>query len=135
MSAMSSIYQRAMGAEFEKLHPKIQERFGFSSVDGIAAIGTGVMERIWHGPFYTLPFLVLGSWRRIMFPASGVNVPFRIENYAYQDRYGRETVTWIRKFQFPRRIRRFDATMVYSRQRNLIVDYLGTHQHLAVDIH
>lgn len=29
----------------------------------------------------------------------------------------------------------FDATMVYSTQRNRIVDYLGTHQHLAVDIH
>ncbi|HYD00067.1 MAG TPA: DUF4166 domain-containing protein, partial [Phycisphaerales bacterium] len=31
--------------------------------------------------------------------------------------------------------RRFDATMIYSEERGLIVDYLGTHQHLAVDIH
>jgi hypothetical protein len=69
-----------------------------------------------------------------MFPVRGVNVPFRIENYAYLDRYGRETVTWIRRFQFPGRERRFDATMIYSRKRERIVDYLGTHQHLAVDI-
>jgi hypothetical protein len=124
-----------MGAEFKQLHPKIQERFGFSSTDGIAAIGTGTMERVWRGRFYTLPFLLFGSWRRIMFPASGQNISFRLENYAYQDSFGRETVTWIRKFQFPNKLRRFDATMILSRQRNLIVDYLGTHQHLAVDIH
>jgi hypothetical protein len=132
---MSSIYQRVMGKDFEKLHPKIQERFGFSSADGIASIGTGVMERVWRGKFYTLPFLLLGSWRSIMFPASGQNVPFQLENYAYQDSFGRETVTWIRKFQFPNKLRRFDATMIYSEQRQRIVDYLGTHQHLAVDIH
>lgn len=131
---MTSIYQRVLGKDFEKLHPKMQERFGFSSADGIASIGQGVMERVWRGRFYTLPFLLLGSWRRIMFPASGQNVPFQVENYAYRDRFGRETVTWIRKFQFPNRLRRFDATMIYSEDRKLIVDYLGTHQHLAVDI-
>ena len=92
------------------------------------------MEEIWHGRFYTLPFLYLGSWRRIMFPEHGRNVPFSIENYAYADRFGRETVTWIRRFQTGRG-RRFDAYMIYSEQRGLIVDYLGTHQHLAVDIH
>lgn len=133
--SMTSIYQQAMDSEFGKLHPKVQERFGFSSAGGIAAIGTGMMERVWRGRLYTLPFLLLGSWRSIMFPASGVNIPFRLENYAYRDTLGRETVTWIRKFQFPNRLRRFDATMVYSTQRDRIVDYLGTHQHLAVDIH
>lgn len=131
---MTSIYQHVLGKDFERLHPKMQERFGFSSADGIASIGRGVMEQVWRGRFFTLPFLLLGSWRRIMFPASGQNIPFQLENYAYQDRFGRETVTWIRKFQFPNRVRRFDATMIYSKERNLIVDYLGTHQHLAVDI-
>jgi len=131
---MTSIYQTALGSEFNRLHPEIQRRFGFSSKDRIASIGTGTMDRVWHGRFYTLPFLALGSWRNIMFPVRGVNVPFRIENYAYLDRYGRETVTWIRRFRFPGRERRFDATMIYSRKRERIVDYLGTHQHLAVDI-
>lgn len=132
---MTSIYQRAMGDEFQKLHPEIQRRFRVSSEDNIASIGTGVMDTVWRGRFYTIPFLALGAWRNIMFPASSENVPFRVENYAYKDTFGRETVTWIRKFQFPDTMRRFDATMIYSRQRDLIVDYLGTHQHLAVDIH
>ena len=130
---MPSIYQQALGSDFEKLHPKIQERFGFSSEDGIASIGSGVMDEIWRGRFYTVPFLYFGTWRRIMFPEYGRNIPFSIENYAYQDNFGRETVTWIRTFESRKR-RRFDAYMVYSESRGCIVDYLGSHQHLAVDL-
>jgi hypothetical protein len=131
---VTSIYQKSLEAEFNRLHPEIQKRFGFSSEDGIASVGRGVMERVWRGRAYTLPFLAVGSWRRIMFPNRGCNIPFTIENYAYRDRFGRETVTWVRTFELPKRTRRFDATMIHSRQRGTIVDYLGTHQHLAVDI-
>lgn len=130
---MTSIYQHALGADFQQLHPKIQKRFGFSSDDRVASIGTGVMEEIWRGPFYTVPFLSVGAWRRIMFPDYGRDVPFTIENYAYRDSLDRETVTWIRTFA-NRKSRRFDAYMIYSQHRNCIVDYLGTHQHLAVDL-
>ena len=131
---MSSIYQKALGSDFEKLHPEIQKRFGFDSNDKIASIGKGIMQNVWHGKLYTLPFLYIGTWRNIMFPQSGKNIPFTIENYAYKDKFGRETVTWVRKYQFPSRQRRFDATMIYSEKRKRIVDYMGTHQHLAVDI-
>lgn len=130
---MGSIYEAVLGSEFKKLHPKIQERFGFSSVDGIAAIGTGVMDEVWRGRFYTLPFLYIGTWRRIMFPEVGRNIPFQIENYAYKDGLGRETVTWLRTFRSSK-VRRFDAYMIYSPSRRCIIDYLGDHQHLAVDI-
>lgn len=129
-----SIYEEVLGAEFSRLHPKIQDRFGFDSASGKRAIGRGVMEEVWHGAFYTLPFLLLGTWRNIMFPERGRNVPFTIENWAYLDTFGRETVTWLRTFRVGRG-RRFDAYMVRDPARNLIVDYLGTHQHLAVDIH
>lgn len=131
---MASIYQQVLGPDFQKLHPQIQKRFGFNSEDKIVSIGTGVMHKVWYGKAYTLPFLYIGTWRNIMFPQKGKDIPFTIENYAYKDKFGRETVTWIRKYQFPNRERRFDATMIYSKKRNLIVDYLGTHQHLAVDI-
>ena len=130
---VNSIYQKVLGSDFHRLHPKIQQRFGFSSRDRVACIGRGIMEIVWHGMPYTLPFLYLGSWRSIMFPEQGKNVPFSIENYAFQDSFGRETVTWIRRFQ-TRTARRFDAYMIYSEERRRIVDYLGTHQHLAVDI-
>jgi Domain of unknown function (DUF4166) len=133
-AAVSSIYRRALGPDFDRLHPMIQRRFGFSSADGVASIGTGVMEELWRGRAYTLPFLRIGTWRNIMFPDRARDVAFTVENYAYVDRFGRETVTWIRTFQFRERPRRFDASMIYSEQRGRIVDYLGNRQHLAVDI-
>jgi len=130
---MTSIYQRALGRDFQKLHPQIQRRFGFSSEERVVAIGRGTMQRVWHGGAHLRPFLQLGATRHIMFPESGLEVPFQVRNYAYRDSFGRETVTWIREFRFSP-MRRFDAYMVYSRKRNCIIDYLGTHQHLAVEL-
>jgi hypothetical protein len=70
-----------------------------------------------------------------MFPDQGRDVPFQIDNHAYVDGFGRETVTFVRTMAIgPGRRRRFDATMIYSERRRRIVDYLGTHQHLAVDL-
>jgi hypothetical protein len=130
---MTSIYQQVLGSDFARLHPQIQRRFGLSSRDGLAAVGTGTMDDVWRGPAYTVPFLLVGSWRRIMFPERGRQVPFTIENYAFVDPFGRETVTWIRTFEVHKR-RRFDAYMINASGRRCIVDYLGTHQHLAVDL-
>ncbi|MEM6785158.1 MAG: DUF4166 domain-containing protein [Bacteroidota bacterium] len=130
---MNSIYRRALGSDFDRLHPMIQRRFGLSSDGPRASIGRGVMEEVWRGKPYTLPFLYLGTWRNIMFPDRMRDVPFTIENYAYRDPLGRETVTWVRTFSGARP-RRFDAYMIYSEDRGRIIDYLGTHQHLAVDI-
>jgi Domain of unknown function (DUF4166) len=129
---MTSIYQQALGADFDRLHPRLQERFGFSSADNVCQIGTGVMTDIWRGPFWTLPFLLIGSTRRVLFPSRGKQIPFTISNYAYADSFGRETVTWSRRFKMRNRIRAFDATMILSNERGKIIDYLGTHQHLAV---
>jgi hypothetical protein len=56
----------------------MQRRFGLSADGGVASIGTGVMEDLWHGAAYTLPFLYVGTWRCIMFPERGRNVPFTI---------------------------------------------------------
>jgi hypothetical protein len=130
---VTSIYQRALGADFDRLHPRIRERFALTSKARRAAIGRGTMTDVWRGRFYTLPFLRVGTWRNIMFPEQGRDVPFEIENWAYRDALGRETVTWLRTFH-TRRTRRFDAYMIYSERRGRIVDYMGTHQHLAVDI-
>jgi len=46
-----------------------------------------------------------------MFPEYGTNIPFKIENYAYVDKFGRETVTGIRTFHTSKS-RRFDAYMI-----------------------
>ena len=130
-----SIVQRALGPDFDRLHPRIREQYDIASASNAAFVGNGIMESIWHGRWYIVPFLHIGSWRRILFPETGHEVPFEIRNHAYLDRFGRETVTWKRTFQFPARQREFDEYFIFSEQRGRPVLYAGTHQHLAVDLH
>ncbi|PWW66793.1 DUF4166 domain-containing protein [Actinokineospora spheciospongiae] len=131
---MTSIFRRALGGDFDRLHPRLRERFGFAAGDGRGCVGTGVMRRIWPRAGIARPLLALGASRNILFPEQGTDIPFTIENHAYLDRYGRDTLTFVRTFEFPHRRRRFDATMVYNDERGCVVDYLGTHQHVAVDL-
>ena len=131
---MTSIFARALGSDFDRLHPCIQARFGFDSSAGYGSVGRGVMDEIWRGGRWTVPFLATGSRRHIMFPDIGRNVPFTIENHAFVDDFGRETISMVRTFALPRRTRRFDAWMVFSEGRGRIVDYLGSHEELAVDL-
>lgn len=130
----TSIFERALGDDFSQLHPKIQERFGFTSSDHIAQIGRGTMHQITRGSALTVPFTCVGATRNLLFPERGVEVPFTIANYAYVDSFGRETVTFHRQFDFANMPRVFDATMIFSDKYDVIVDYLGTHQHIATEL-
>ncbi|MFG3252929.1 DUF4166 domain-containing protein [Streptomyces sp. NPDC048172] len=131
---MTSIFQRALGADFDRLHPQLRRRFAVGLDSGESCVGRGVMDRVWHRGGWVRPFLAVGASRHILVPSAGRDIPFTIENVPYLDSYGRETVTFVRTFAFPRGARRFDATMVYSEERDRVVDYLGTHQHLATDL-
>ncbi|GAA1959584.1 DUF4166 domain-containing protein [Agromyces allii] len=129
---MTSIFETALGDDFARLHPMLQRRFGVSLDSGEACIGRGVMSEIRRGPWWTVPFLQIGRLRNILVPDVGTDVPFRIDNHPYLDPFGRETVTFVREYDIGGRRRRFDATMILVEGR--VVDYLGTHQHLAVDL-
>jgi hypothetical protein len=129
---MTSIFERAMGDEFQRLHPMMRRRFGVGLDSGEACIGRGEMTVIRRGPWWTVPFLQIGRLRNILIPDVGYSIPFTIENYPYRDPFGRETVTFVREYKLGRRRSRFDATMILDHGR--VLDYLGTHQHLAVDL-
>ena len=129
---MTSIFEAALGDDFSRLHPMMQKRFGVGLDAGYACVGTGVMTRIRRGPWWVVPFLHIGKLRNILIPDVGQDVPFTIENYPYLDPFGRETVTFVREYRVRRKPSRFDATMILSDGR--VLDYLGTHQHLAVDL-
>ncbi|MFE2518713.1 DUF4166 domain-containing protein [Streptomyces mirabilis] len=124
-----------MGADFDRLHPELRRRFSVGLAGGEACTGHGVMDRVWHGRGFVKPFLALGGTRNILVPRAGRNVPFMIENVPYADTFGRETVSFVRTFDLPGRSRRFDAQMVLSPKGDRVLDYLGTHQHLASDLH
>jgi hypothetical protein len=130
---MTSILEKALGPEFARLHPRLREQYGFTSRDDRCFRARGVMDSVWRGRWFMVPFLAIGATRRVMFPDTGSNVPFTVCNYAYVDSHGRETLTWTRDFEF-RRTRRFDETLVYSDKRARAVIYAGTHQHVAVDL-
>ncbi|UZX02105.1 DUF4166 domain-containing protein [Arthrobacter sp. CDRTa11] len=132
---MASIFELAMGQDFHRLHPMLQKRFGVDAEAGYACVGHGLFSEVRRGAWWTVPFLRLGAYRNILFPDRGDNIPFTIENYPYVDGFGRPTVTFVRTLELPgARTRRFDATMVFSPDSGGIVDYLGTHQHLATDL-
>ncbi|GAA3037514.1 DUF4166 domain-containing protein [Streptomyces glomeratus] len=132
---MTSIFRTVMGADFERLHPRLQRRFSVGTASGRACTGRGVMDRVWHGRSFAKPFLALGGTRNILVPRQGRDVPFVIENVPYTDTFGRETVSFVRTFRFPSRACRFDAQMVLSPKGDRVLDYLGTHQHLASELH
>lgn len=132
---MTSMFRTVMGADFDRLHPQLQRRFSVGLESGEACTGRGVMDRVWHGGAFVKPFLALGTTRNILVPRPGRNVPFVIENVPYVDTHGRETVTFVRTFRLPGRPRRFDAQMVLSPKGDRILDYLGTHQHLASELY
>ncbi len=129
---MTSIFESALGADFDRLHPMMRRRFGVGLDSGEACVGRGVMTSIRRGPWWTVPFLQIGRLRNILIPDTGTDVPFAVENFPYLDPLGRETVTFVREYTLGAKRRRFDATMILNDGR--IVDYLGTHQHLAVDL-
>jgi hypothetical protein len=129
---VTSIFQLAMGEDFARLHPMLQRRFGMGLDAGYGCLGTGVMTSIRRGPWWVRPFLHLGRIRNILIPDVGTNVPFTIRNFPYRDPFGRETITFAREYSVRRRPSRFDATMILHSGQ--VLDYLGTHQHLAVDL-
>ncbi|MEV4074730.1 DUF4166 domain-containing protein [Nonomuraea fuscirosea] len=127
---MPSIFERALGPDFARLHPQLQRRFRVGLDSGEACVGTGVMHRVWNAGLVVQPFLALGRRRNILVAETGHDLPFRIENYPYADSYGRETVTFVRTFPHSR----FDATMIYDETRAQVLDYLGSHQHIAAPL-
>ncbi|SCF59439.1 protein of unknown function [Streptomyces sp. DconLS] len=135
MTMPPSMFHTVLGDGFDRLHPELRRRFSVGLASGEACTGRGVMDRIWHGPAYVKPFLALGATRNILVPRAGRDIPFLIENVPYTDTFGRETVSFVRTFDLPGGPRRFDAQMVLSPKGDRILDYLGTHQHLASELH
>ena len=125
-----SIYERELGEDFDNLHPLLQKKFGLVSEQKLKVVGTGTMDFIRGGKRWLAPFFYVGARQHVLFPERGEQIPFTIENVAYKDIFGRETVAWIRRFQFERRTRAFDATMIYSEKSGTIIDYLGKRQWL-----
>lgn len=131
---MASIFQRALGADFDRLHPRLQRRFSVDADVGIAQLGRGTMTDMHRGVLPAVPVALFGRSRRTQLPGSADDVPFKLANYSYRDGFGRPTFAYARRFHIAGRTHRFDDTMIFSERRGCIVNYLGSHQDIAAEL-
>ncbi|RJQ74953.1 DUF4166 domain-containing protein [Pseudonocardiaceae bacterium YIM PH 21723] len=116
---MNSVFQRALGTDYERLHPKLQLHYLPSSTDGVIGWGFGEVH-IWRDRF------------------SRQAVPFSLESRAFRDGHGREVLSMTSIFHFTRP-RKVEASWTYDEFTGLTLEYprlrgvLRATQTLSVD--
>lgn len=130
------IYQQALGAEFTRLQPELQEYFSLAPGSGHYGVGEGTFDVVGCRQRWLRPLLRLTGGEEAFFPEYGENVPFRIENHAHQDPFGRSSLTARREIRFPARTRLFqDTTSVTTRGAGAqLVDYVGRYRRVVTDL-
>ncbi|WP_426996364.1 DUF4166 domain-containing protein [Pseudarthrobacter sp. N5] len=130
------IYEQAIGPEFFRLQPELQEYFSLAPGSGHYGVGEGVFDVVGCGQRWLRPLLRLTAGEEAFFPEYGEAVRFRIENHAHLDPYGRSSLTARREIYFPGRTRLFhDTTSALGTPGPArLVDYLGKYRRLATDL-
>ncbi|SDK37920.1 DUF4166 domain-containing protein [Sediminibacillus albus] len=118
-----TIYQNILQEDFQKLHPKLQERYALQI--GKPFHGKGTMSKIERGPSWLTPFLKLAVRWKLLFPESGQDVPFTIKNTSRTLSGGDVEIYWERSFYFDKVTRYFNAFMTIDAKREFVKDYLG----------
>ena len=125
-------FEAALGPAIDRLAPAVREHFAPSASNRRVR---GVMRRVWRRPgLLTTIGLRLAAWSKTLFPETGADVPFEMENAIVRLADGRLGVTWNRTFHFPGRDRRFNALMTFSPERRVVVDWLGDDRALEVEL-
>jgi hypothetical protein len=129
---MASLFERALGDDWGRLHPRLRDRYGLVADDDRQAIGRGTMDRVDRPRRAWLPLRVLAADDAIV-AGRGRNVPFRMTNTHFVDDRGHEALFLHREFEFESP-RRFVDTLRWNPHRDSVVDLLGWHGRLAVEI-
>ncbi|MBO1266820.1 DUF4166 domain-containing protein [Arthrobacter cavernae] len=141
------IYELAMGSDFRRLQPELQDYFSLVPGSGVFGIGEGVFDVVGCRQRWLRPLLALTSGEQAFFPEYGENVPFRIENHAHLDPFGRSSLTARREIFFASGTRLFhDTTSAVTSSAaastdtasgapsTRLVDYVGRFRRLATDL-
>lgn len=129
---MQSIYQRALGADFDRLQPELQEYFSLHSGAGKAGVGSGTFDVAGCPAWFARPAFRLATAENSFFPDYGTDVPFSITNYPHTDPFGRESLTARRILQFDKTTRIFEDTS--SEENGQLLDYVGAHRLTLTDL-
>lgn len=131
-----SIYKQALGDDFHRLQPELQEYFSLVPGSGHYGVGEGVFDVVGCRQAWLRPLLKLTSGEEAFFPEYGENIPFRIENHAHRDPFGRSSLTARREIRFPGHSRIFQDTtsLTESADGPRLVDYLGRFRRMVTDL-
>lgn len=140
-SVTTPIYRRAMGSDFERLQPELQEYFALAPGMGQYGVGEGVFDIVGCRQSWLRPLLKLTSGEEAFFPEYGEGIRFRIENHAHLDPFGRSSLTARREIFFPGVTRLFhdttsliESTPGDSSRNPRLVDYVGRYRRLVTDL-
>ncbi|GAA2849358.1 DUF4166 domain-containing protein [Paenarthrobacter ilicis] len=138
------IYQRALGDDFGKLMPELQEYFSLAEGSGFYGIGQGVFDVVGCRQAWLRPLLALTGSEEAFFPEYGEGIPFRIENHAHVDPFGRPALTARREIRFPSGTRLFhDTTSAvpatagsngHHGADSRLVDHVGRYRRMVTDL-
>ncbi|MBT2549852.1 DUF4166 domain-containing protein [Arthrobacter sp. ISL-65] len=132
------IYRQALGAAFFRLQPELQEYFSLAPGSGSFGVGEGVFDVVGCRQQWLRPMLRLTAGEQAFFPEYGEGVPFRIENHAHLDPFGRSSLTARREIFFPGRTRIFQDTTSAkvggAGDQACLVDYVGRYRRLVTDL-
>lgn len=130
---MTSVFERALGPAYYELHPEVRRRYALTSADERRCVGRGRMRSVSHHPLARPVFRCLAR-RNVLFPETGTHVPFEVRTTPFRDVDGTETLAYVRAFDVGV-TRRFDAYMTYDVDRQCVLDYVGSHRDLVVELH
>lgn len=128
------IYELALGSKFRQLQPELQDYFSLVPGSGSYGIGEGVFDVVGCRQKWLRPLLATVAREQAFFPEYGERIPFRIENHAHLDPFGRSSLTARREIFFPGRTRLFHDTTVAETTNDgatRLIDYLGRYRRLA----
>lgn len=133
-----AVYKLALGDEYERLAPELQDYFALAPGSGSYGIGQGVFDVVGCRQKWLRPLIALTGNEEAFFPEYGENIPFRIENHAHVDPFGRPALTARREIHFPSGSRLFhDTTSALPRAGGdgyRLVDHLGRYRRLVTDL-
>ncbi|WP_299166000.1 DUF4166 domain-containing protein [uncultured Arthrobacter sp.] len=125
----SSIYQRALGTEFGRLQPELQEYFSLHENSQVYGTGRGTFDVAGSPARLLKPFFSVAAKENSFFPEYENHVDFTVRNWAHLDPFGRPSLTARRDISFSAVARVFEDTTSWTGDR--LIDYLGVHRRMA----
>lgn len=133
------IYRQSLGADFGRLQPELQDYFSLAPGSGHYGVGEGTFDVVGCQQKWLRPLLRLTGDEEAFFPEYGEGIPFRIENHAHLDPFGRSSLTARREIRFPGRTRIFQDTTSVAKTAaatapTQLVDYVGRYRRIVTDL-